>query len=260
MNDDALSHAHVATPEPVSVNIFEILSQAAAAVSSLTVVSAVFYNWAYFSTVAPRVGQLLTISDQVSSALQWLPASIISYCVGLILNFGVMGRILGGRPLRHYGPRTIVHITVAISITLAYFTSGPSNWDGVIATSFMWVFYMLTVTMNQAWLTQLRIFLIIAAMLMFISLSRGNANGLADLGSKTSDATLVTKEGPQIAPALVLREIEKGVLLRTIKDNKITFVPWEDVRELIVSPSQINRHTRMCIYFNMFCSLTDPTG
>lgn len=60
------------------INILEQWPQVATIVTGSTVVLSVVYNWSYFSVVDPSAIQLLTISDHISSALQWLPASILT--------------------------------------------------------------------------------------------------------------------------------------------------------------------------------------
>jgi hypothetical protein len=75
------------TPPPRSrpFNIFERWSQLVAIVTGLTALAGMTYNWVYFSTLgAATLLQLFSITDEISSALTWLPGVLLIYVMNIL--------------------------------------------------------------------------------------------------------------------------------------------------------------------------------
>jgi hypothetical protein len=48
-------------------------TQVVGAITALTLLSSIIYDWAYFQTIDRRLIQLLSINDHITNALEWLP-------------------------------------------------------------------------------------------------------------------------------------------------------------------------------------------
>lgn len=266
MNDNESLPPHVLAPESKPINIVEKWPQAAAIVSGFTVMSAIAYNWAYFQVAAPSAMQFLNISDQVSSALQWLPASILMYSFSIVFNLIVFHENRTQSQNTIYFSRKILKVSIItwaeglyfFTVVAVYFFSSTPDWSGFVSVLGLgWFIYLLVSAQRRSWIAQDEFILTIGSALLMISLVTGNQDGLKDFTSTAGNATLITKEGTRIEPAVMLREIDKGVLLRIPANDKIMFVPWEDVSELTVSMNQLDRRSRICVDFNIFCSVKE---
>src|SRR5258708_37319926 len=88
MDAETPKPAEPVIPKPAIalLTVIEKWCPIAAVFSGGTIVLSVVYDWAYFAVVDPSAIQLMSISDHVSSAMQWLPLSVIVYFASLFLN------------------------------------------------------------------------------------------------------------------------------------------------------------------------------
>jgi len=242
---------------PSSTNLFEQWPQAATIVTGSTVVLSVFYNWAYFSIADPSAMQLFTIADHISSALQWLPAAILSYSV-LYIGVAAPHIIAPVPPFRQLPTvwASVVGVALFLILQAAYLFTGSSDWRFVIPTMLiLWSYFVARTGRKRGWSEQTKVLLLVIPLALSYSLLQGNRSAITDFTRHTGNAMVVTKDGKRLDRAVLLRQIDKGVILRKIDDDRVVFLQWGDVKELNVATSKVDLEPRVCRLFNLFCSI-----
>lgn len=264
MSEEAPSVQSNTNSTTQSSMLLENWGQAAAIVSGLTIASAVFYNWAYFSVAAPFAMQFLTIDDQISSALKWLPGVAVYYGIGAALSPFVPRKIIPGNPESAARNSMLVIIgsvllcSIPFMLLLLYFVLAPSDWAPVIFPLAGLTFFVIRAFEVRGVSLPTPFLINTCLMLLILSLGFGNSYGLSDFVKTVGDVTLTTKSAGPTVSAVFLREMEKGVLLRNLDDHKIEFIPWENIDTLSFSYAALDTHSRICNDFKIFCNLTDP--
>ncbi|MDT5029577.1 MAG: hypothetical protein QOE61_6182 [Micromonosporaceae bacterium] len=70
-------------------------TQVVGAITALTLLSSIIYDWAYFQTIDRRLIQLLSINDHITNALEWLPlVTAINLPILFLGSMSVWGVIL----------------------------------------------------------------------------------------------------------------------------------------------------------------------
>jgi hypothetical protein len=253
------------SPEPItpaSKSIFKQWSQVVATVSSLTVLLAVVYNWAYFKVAAPHQMELLTLSDHIAGALEWLPVIILSMGGGW--SYGVLigiSRNVEAKPklgLFNFERNTwlVFACTSVVWILVLYLIDETSSWFGTFMPGmFLWMLCIFRILDRVPHIHyQLYIVILLVPLLVAFAAVRGNIEGLSDFTSREGTTTLVIQDGDRIEHAVLLRELEKGALLRRVDTDEIAFVPWQRVSRLITAGVLVDRRRRICVYLHLFCS------
>jgi hypothetical protein len=91
----------------------------------------------------------------------------------------------------------------------------------------------------------------IAFFFCFSALVQGNQRAYADFTTKTGDTTVDLKDGGTIKDAVLLRHLDRGLLLRRVTDNEVFFVRWEEVRRLAAELIPVEQRDRVCVWFNL---------
>lgn len=233
-------------------------SEAAAAITGITVMMSVLYNWSYFEVAYPAGMQLLTISDHVSSALTWLPGAILTYLVGAALNTIIRVDVFPRRDAPTLRPRVFVwaeNFFWAALLAVPVLLAQPTDWWGCTAVAgLVWLRFVLLLIARRGWKGLMPVLLLIALpWLISASLIAGDRAALADFSATKGNATILLTDGASFDDDLVLRQLEKGVLVRNLRNDNVSFFRWEVVQQLTTHEGQIDHRWRSCIWFGLFC-------
>jgi hypothetical protein len=64
-----------------------------------------------------------------------------------------------------------------------------------------------------------------------VALALGYTFAVSDMTLRSGDTSIKLKDGPPIGNVVVLRHLEKGVLLRVADSDRIRFIPWDGISE-----------------------------
>jgi uncharacterized membrane protein SirB2 len=204
---------------------------------SALVLSAV-HEWAYFQVLGL---QFLTISsplDYLSSALIWLPLALAVLVAFAILNIAVR-RIRGGSNKTHGA----IFFWLAISIfVVALIGRLWMAGEGVVVIlCLMLGFIVLYKSSDMERSITKRSYLFFATMMILIAYVIGLNDAWRDQGkhgpfgrlklfSPTDRQNVLSLKGNASArEVIVLRNLERGILIRDVNSNVIGFYPWAEV-------------------------------
>jgi hypothetical protein len=120
--------------------LFERWPQLVATVTGLTAVAGIAYNWAYFSTLGvPGLTQLLSITDQVTSALGWLPGIMLTFLVNYLIGLLAPLSIAASQVYAiQYRRRWILSVYGVLLIVATLFTDSNEYGAVLLALIFFW--------------------------------------------------------------------------------------------------------------------------
>jgi hypothetical protein len=244
-------------PSPGLGSVLERWSQAATLVTGLTVGVSVLYNWAYFQVVSPKSIELMKISDHISSALEWLPASILAYTASIL---GTMLTTSSHSVVWASGEWPgkiwlVVGCVLVGIIVIGQLFATPFDYSTEISVGYMlFILCALRVLSNKLWTWHETFIWIFAPLLVTVSLVQGDRQGISDITATSPNAILMLKMGPPLENTFILRNFDKGVLARNLGNNAVVFLPWEQVARIVMSPEATSRQWRVCLVFHIFCS------
>ncbi len=240
--DDLATSGIAAQASPVTsasgaLDLIERLSRVVALASAVTVVASVFYDWAYFGVGAPSAMQLLTIGDHVSGALQWLPLTALTYALNITF-YSLSPRASAPKTTpktsarkTSWAARNFWRMVLAFILALslvAYLFSALAVWSPVLGLGLVaWIIFVYRAGLQKGMRDHLTTSLLLGGLIVLVSLERGNDAGVTAFGTTKADTELVTRDGTQIDQAVVIRQMEKGVLVRNVVTNRLTFAPWD---------------------------------
>lgn len=240
--------------------LLESWGQVVTVVTGLTVVLSLLYDWAYFSVVSPSSIQLLSIQDHISGAFEWIPAGIFPYALNsFFYAMAPSGRSVNWTELKRYSLfRTLYFYLLWLLLAFSWLFTGSSDWFFVSAILFFLILFNIVQTgARENWADRTKTFLIISAFAVTYALGQGNHQGLQDAERTLPNTLVITKDGSRIKNTVLLRQLDKGILLRTIDDNRIVFLQWDSVSRVIGASQVVQTHFRICELVGIFCSHQD---
>lgn len=251
--------------------MLERWSQFAAVVTGATVVFSVLYNWAYFEVAYPAGIQLMSITDHVTSALEWIPQSLFLYAWSVFIALSstpshrastnasnatsearrwqvIMARIIlrSWRFLRAAGPTGLV-------LGIYFFSDRTEWWATIAAISLVLFLYLSRLERDGRIKWPYNWYAAVTIVFIGYSLEDGNRSGLRDFLATTGDAAIVTKQGDTFDDVVLLRQLDRGVLFRPINQTNVSFLKWDDVAKLTALSDPIDQRWRICVDFKLFC-------
>lgn len=250
--------------------IFGSVSSLVTVVSSWSVLMSLAFDWGYFDVVGVEYMSMMTIGDHLSSFMQFLPSSLLSFSVGALA-----GTLAGPDywkkgvevPQREYRVavwrdkvRWHIWLIVVGSVSfgfLGFFLYDRSNYNWVATT-------LILIPICVSWVTRNLVFLhdISISMLLVISLALGFmvtevTNGLSqgnrDLRLMSGPYKIVLHNQNIVDGVALLRYLEKGLL---VKRDRVIFLPYRSIESLEKTVEVPSRTPRICAWFG-YC---DPWG
>jgi hypothetical protein len=224
----------------------------------MTALAGMAYNWAYFTTLdAAGLMQFLSITDEISSALTWLPSVLITY-VGNVFVSNISKRSIQTNAFWY---RIIIASWTAIIVFIFgqlgfWFSSSPDYQVVIAMAGLLWISVVPRLMTQFAWeaMPNSGFFFYIAPMLLFLIIAAGNRAGLADLGATKGDVTITIKGVPEISNIRPIRYLTKGVIYSKPDKQEITYTRWDGGVSITMRQAKIEQRFRICDLLNILCS------
>jgi hypothetical protein len=247
--------------------IFIRLGQLTALVTAIAFSASLIHDWGYFDVIGSEYRALETVTDYLSSALQWMPQTL-ALIMAFVL-FSWIARLASEVPAQ---PVTVEQITtgqkaepekryrVAGSLLVllilglpvsAYMFASQESGILLLLVPFAWFLVLPTILIFVfgTWPPRPRddlfpIYIItwIAPALFAFLLLLGDYHARTDLTRTDADYSLSTKStkgaGPStgapdvVAKVRVLRVLDRGILVSRSQGDQVEFIPWDSVHEL----------------------------
>ncbi|MDR3644362.1 MAG: hypothetical protein P4M02_04730 [Clostridia bacterium] len=263
----------VASRKSILGGMLDVWPKIGACIAGVTIVLSLAFNWSYSHIAQIHAFQYMDINDYISSIMGWLPDAFVGFVIGGIF-WGINTRLLTSalcrifpvlnRNTTHSVTKKSIYSKISIYI-MPFFTAImgaaiPFFFMPSRSYFYIYVFFMIFVSFH---LTMMRFFnysKVVAAIFLFNiffceSLMSGEATALYEFSVAKGNATVILRNGEKIYNSIVVRRLDKGVLLRVIDENKVTFIPWTAVDRLSVSDESRNLKPRICRMFRVRCDL-----
>jgi hypothetical protein len=212
------------------------------------------YNWVYFGTLgAAGLLQLFSITDEISSALVWLPGILVMYGFNILsANISTKSMRANIAYLRILGTSWAA-IIIFILGQLGFWFSASTDWQLVIAFGTLLWFSVAPRLIAQLGLEQIpnSVFLFyVAPGLLCLIVAAGNRIGLADLSATKGDTTITINAGTGITNVRPITYLAKGVIYRKLDTQGIIYTQWDGAVSITMQQAKIERY-RICSLFHL---------
>lgn len=205
----------------------------AAAVVSVAIAASVSYETGYFSIVGQKYQALLSVSDYLSSALEWLPWLSLLYGLGFLIAYvgsfaqlNILRRIYEFQPIALIATTAIVAVGICLLLVFIPFyrllLHMPLVALPLVATP---LFLQLSKAARAAKKLSAIAVSSIAVMLALYCSGIGYAH--RDL--QTIGNAYVIRSGADGEGAQVLRTLQKGLLVWKPQDSKVDLIGWNKI-------------------------------
>ena len=221
--------------------LVDTLARGAAVISGITVITAVSYNWSYFSTFDVSSIRYLSISDHVTSALEWIPGAIFYYIFSLMFPSIYSSLALNAAPERMWLSvrelplwfRKLIYFLGVSLVAFVAFTEPPGDHAPFfIAIVAVWFGFVLVANPQRGLPPVLQPIVFVAPILIGGALVQGDLAGLKDFAATTGTTIVVTTDNQILRNTVLLRSLEKGILLRVVDRNQIVYLPWSSISQV----------------------------
>ena len=219
----------------------------------------VVHEWGYFYVLGWHLQTLATTYDYLTNAVVWLPTT-----AGILTGaqFLEATMVVEGDKVRLNRVVLIMVSALPIIGILLYLLVGgegtPALWvtslAGIIA-----VFYLLKIIPGK-WITKdwRHRFVVVAPLVPLMMLGYGISEGYSDLRKTTDVYAINQKEQQGTRQLVLLRNFEKGILVRDVPARRIEFIRWENITtisRLLASEKTVGY---LCLWFGFVCRGSDP--
>lgn len=239
-----------------------------ALLSVATLLLTVVHDWGYFKVVGSHFQSLQTPTDYLANSLFWLPAYAAAYLLVLFVSFTITPLIFGAKgedggfvrrkSLRKFLPwrfflvatpglifiaaslDSIAPLLLLIPVALTDISHGAYKNQTISAVGF-----------GAAAATNL---LLLCTGFFFIF---AQLEADFDLRSYSPVYRIELKSGG-LKHAVVLRNMERGILLHHPAEKRVEFVRWDDVRALASTPTQDTVAIRLLCRWLPLCNAPNP--
>jgi hypothetical protein len=223
------------------------------------------YEWGYFSVVGPQFQTFATATDYVSNAVLWLPYStgIFGASIFVAQIASDSKKLEPGRKAWRWKDVAAVLLMIPAVGSLLLLVEPMSS--GIAFTLIVvWILAIRWAYLVKpiSWLPSIRrsVFIVlyagpIAAGLTFLT---GSMEGHRDLRVKEPVYVLKFKDNDRDDRNVVLlRNFERGILANDVVQGQISFIRWDDVREVSRRVLQIDGAQRglnfRCKWLGLSC-------
>lgn len=250
-----------AAHQPLSTDASGALTLATQAIgiaSAVTLLSSIIYDWAYFRTIDGRLIQLLSINDHLTNAMEWLPLTAAMNIPVFYLNYKAKMASYIERPVLFlHGNTKSGWITYGLSLLAGVasfaFLLPAAEWVDLTLLS-LGLTPLFAVGMHRLGIASgIRKIAVFALWSCSLFLVLGNERAVQDLEVRIGPSRIALVHGADIDNVAILRELEKGILIRRVTDNHISFLPWAVVKAVDVGAEDTVLQSRLCTWFHRGC-------
>jgi hypothetical protein len=144
---------------------------------------------------------------------------------------------------------------------LIFFYAPASPTPYALVAVYFWLVYGIRSlpwgdTQSEA-LRQARRALVIAPVVLLVLFAWGWESGTDALRRVNDVYAIQTKQG-ELLHRVLLRNLDKGLLVRNVVENKIEFMKWDDVVRVSKIGERQSYESLSCLWFKIRCSQSDP--
>ncbi|KDM65183.1 hypothetical protein [Acidiphilium sp. JA12-A1] len=216
----------------ISFDTLKLVPNIIALLTTISIILSIVSNWVYFQTIMPNALGLLTINDQISFAISWVPRAIFFLSIGSLFGYNIGGGQKSPFLIATYNKTIfkirIFYIVMPIFLLLnlfSYLFSDCYDFTAVlIPIYFCFIFGFINYLIIPRKISiNTGNFIIASSLLLIITVNTGNFLALHDLQKKTPNATIQLTNKRRLRDIVVFREIQNGIIIHNLEDNKIIF-------------------------------------
>jgi hypothetical protein len=239
----------------------DFLDRATALIAVSTVgllIFSVFHEWGYFWVVGSSFQSFLSSTDYFANAILWLPIAAIG--VWASVNFKLFQS--GPNDWRTFSG--IVYLATAIIFPLIVFFYtpyflAPTTFFLSFITFWILFFDRIVRKKENPLFEQIRLAAKYTGPICVGMFAYGMLQGGDDLARYDDPYLIEMKDNRGQLPRIVLRNFDKGILVRDAVQNHIEFVKWDEVVKLTKMSSGKRRESFSCDWFGIYCWREAPT-
>jgi hypothetical protein len=237
-------------------------------VTGVAIIGSVLFNFSYFGVIGEKMFTLMSFSDYVVSMLAALPSTVIGLVIGSVAGDRISSVLNVSRDdnspkAEKRRSRASFIASLAFGLVVGIFLGSLTRYilfGGVLLKLLILVCGWSILLVKLGFLRKLSIFesQTITMCVLFFSAAYvlGESRGIADMTKDVGDYTIQTSSKLMIDNVIILRNMDKGILIRTPENQEKKFILWGNVRNLSVSKNPPQNTNRMCQWFELFCDDT----
>ena len=234
----------------------ENFGRALAAATFILLTLSLTREWGYFGVIGREYQSSLTTYDYLVSTLAWLPSLIIVwFFLGLI--YYKAGPAQLARSTLHSWVYNSVGGLFVLSALATFFAGGAirvrAPFTYTVAFLYLWgsVSGRVAPRLNQV-PAEIAALCLGAPILLSIALGYGVSAGYQALEINDQTYSLLLREEREPYKVVLLRDLEKGILVRPAGTTEIIFYPWDRIARLS-HPVTIPTQSHSCEIFGWPC-------
>jgi hypothetical protein len=230
----------------------------AAIATAAIIFSSVLYDWSYFQAIYPPALSLLSLSDHVATGIRWLPGSLIGMVLsGIVPYFMKSQSTVSNSTIKPpWSPRRwlIVGITAPILYLVVRQFFVPQDWVVISAVITISVMYLIASQLEKAKVGMATILMVMIFIILGgFAISGGDLQAMQDMTKKDGDTTVVTKGGDWINGLVVLRFLDKGILVREPTIDHAMLITWDVIERVDLNDVKWDYRWNSCVEHGWFC-------
>ncbi|WP_426409444.1 hypothetical protein [Bradyrhizobium ganzhouense] len=193
----------------------------------------VCHEYGYFLAVGQHFQTILTTTDYFGNAVLWLPFMVVTMYISIDWNV-----LLGRRIIKPFGINwgslfwfALIVVWPVTALFLPF--AGPAAW--VWAIALLWMMYSDKLLpfedAEDETLLLLRRAMVVLPVVSALLFDHGYSHGREDLRTFDSPYDIEIRSGGTIH-RIMLRSLDKGLLVRDAANNRVEFLRWDDVVRL----------------------------
>jgi hypothetical protein len=239
---------------------------------SISFICSIIYNYAYFSAISVALQNIpISTTDIINTAIIWSPIIIFLLFLTYFFNLFIKGTE-GGKteeeilqsstnPEKTLEARRCPLIAIKWLgllglISLILF----GNFNDITpfgVFTILWVFWFcpwlfshpLIVEQTSYWLQITIIYIPILGALMFML---GYHEAISQVSQKTSNTVVYVKNSNEKIDSILMRILDRGVLIKPMNNVNITFLPWSEIKK-INTLYKIKTYPGIICYLGIVC-------
>lgn len=266
------------------------VSEVSVVTSAMTLVLSVLHEWSYFNFLGNDMFGLISVSDFFSMVLSWLPAtlllvlSMVAYefsarviAISAADSFSKKRKKVEGdfkensinkfnyfviRLFEGDLPKGILIPFIIVFGILMFIYPGPKIMVVGITFSLGWLMFLTRVfespLFSEIFTMRVQTVIVCIPIVVVLVASHGAWMAEKDLAAKSGNYTISFNNSSEESGVLLLRSIEKGVLIRFPDEERIGFYPWETISSIDASRVlRLDERLWFCKFAESLCDNKD---
>ena len=236
-------------------------------------VATVIHEWRYFAALDLDMFAVVKATDLLSLSINWAPLPAVALVIGALINVALSVQEKGltdeqivadsdspakTRSLRKWADR-VPFLTSSVFL-LHMFMLGPAAYSVVPYLGFLWLSFGPIVPGKTVQRLGRRyggglLLTIYLAPPLLIAIPWGIADygAVRDAKSEVGQHTVVLDDSSVLSDALILRSLDRGLLVRLPAEQRTELVPWSRVTGISSALPSWDGRSRLCKWFNINC-------